>query len=229
MTHEFAPRLRVNGRPFICDEGMIPHVRQIFAGCYDIPGDWAPTNPVVLDIGANVGSFAVWAANRWPGCFVHCYEPHPETVKALLDNTEHLGFRRIEVDDVAVVIGEPPHGSFCIRDGASNSGEAELTIGDGAPVYTMHASLLPPADIIKVDIEGNEPGVLRNYPHWDRVRAVMYEFHGPHDRVTLDQHMQWRGFTLVGGRVFAHCLGEMKWLRTEYVSAVTGVPAGTEP
>ena len=41
------------------------------------------TRPVILDIGANVGSFAAWALKRWPGAHVHCYEPLPDNMLVL--------------------------------------------------------------------------------------------------------------------------------------------------
>jgi FkbM family methyltransferase len=38
---------------------------------------------VILDIGANVGSFAAWALKRWPGAHVYCYEPLPNNFALL--------------------------------------------------------------------------------------------------------------------------------------------------
>jgi len=42
-----------------CPPTMLSHVRKVLAGEYDVP--YQAAKPVILDIGANVGSFAVWA------------------------------------------------------------------------------------------------------------------------------------------------------------------------
>jgi hypothetical protein len=41
---------------------MRRHVQKVLAGEYDIP--YRHKAPVILDIGANVGSFAAWALKR---------------------------------------------------------------------------------------------------------------------------------------------------------------------
>ena len=59
---------------------MRHHVQKVLDGEYEVP--YEAILPVILDIGANVGSFAAWALKRWPGCHVHCYEPLPDNFVA---------------------------------------------------------------------------------------------------------------------------------------------------
>ena len=40
----------------------------------------------VLDIGAGVGEFALWASSRWPGCWVDCIEWQSLAQSALREN-----------------------------------------------------------------------------------------------------------------------------------------------
>jgi len=52
--------------------------------CYSVKS-WLPeTRPFCLDLGANLGTFALWAASL--GCDVLAIEPHPESYAALLRN-----------------------------------------------------------------------------------------------------------------------------------------------
>src|SRR5687768_4620858 len=44
----------------------------------------------ILDIGANVGSFSIWANLRWPRSTIHAYEPHPGTFAILSRNLSNL-------------------------------------------------------------------------------------------------------------------------------------------
>jgi hypothetical protein len=62
-----------------CPATMRRHVQKVLDGEYEVP--YRATRPVILDIGANVGSFAAWALKRWPGAHVHCYEPLPEILR----------------------------------------------------------------------------------------------------------------------------------------------------
>jgi hypothetical protein len=65
------------------------HVQKVLGGEYEVP--YRATRPVILDIGANVGSFAAWALGRWPGAHIHCYEPLPDNFVLLQKN---LGLSR---------------------------------------------------------------------------------------------------------------------------------------
>ena len=60
---------------------MRRHVQKVLGGEYEMPH--RATRPVILDIGANVGSFAARALKRWPGAHVHCYEPLPDNMLVL--------------------------------------------------------------------------------------------------------------------------------------------------
>ena len=48
-----------------CPATMRRHVQKVLDGEYEVP--YRATRPVILDIGANVGSYAAWALKRWPG------------------------------------------------------------------------------------------------------------------------------------------------------------------
>ena len=51
---------------------MISHVGKIFQGEYAIG---AMPNPYIIDIGANVGGFAVWAHEYFDKPKIDCYDP----------------------------------------------------------------------------------------------------------------------------------------------------------
>jgi len=51
-----------------CPPSMAAHVQKVLRGEYEV--SYQHPHPVILDIGANVGSFAAWAMQRWPGCFI---------------------------------------------------------------------------------------------------------------------------------------------------------------
>lgn len=60
------------------------HQGDVLAGCYDVPYFVEDGKPFeVIDIGADVGAFARWAAKRWPKCPIHCYEWRPGLMASL--------------------------------------------------------------------------------------------------------------------------------------------------
>ena len=52
-------------------------IKDVLEGEYEAGYDGVGLD--ILDVGANVGSFALWATARWPGSVVTSYEPHPGT------------------------------------------------------------------------------------------------------------------------------------------------------
>jgi predicted RNA methylase len=83
-----------------CPATMRRHVQQVLGGEYDVR--YRATQPGILDIGANVGSFAAWALKRWPACYVHCYEPLPDNFALLKKN---LGQVRGSLGEFAQLCG----------------------------------------------------------------------------------------------------------------------------
>jgi FkbM family methyltransferase len=142
------------------------YVNVTYLGQY-LRGGRPADGDVVLDIGANVGSFAL-AASRLvgPAGHVYCCEPMPENRECLRRTIEANGLGNVTIVPVAVgdVVGE-----LEIRIGRDSGGHSAVLVGDGpsvtVPVTTVDA-LIPETGVgrvgfIKVDVEGMEAEVLR--------------------------------------------------------------------
>lgn len=70
--------MKAEGR-FILNEIYLDRV-------YDVPGVDLATCRSVLDIGGNVGLFALYVASRSPQTHVHCFEPDPRNFEILERN-----------------------------------------------------------------------------------------------------------------------------------------------
>src|ERR1017187_815915 len=72
---------------------------EIFVTRAYTPPGFAPDrpNPTVLDVGANIGLFALFAVNQWPGARVYAFEPVPETFRVLKANTSSQNVQALEV------------------------------------------------------------------------------------------------------------------------------------
>jgi FkbM family methyltransferase len=137
--------------------------REVLAGEYDAPYDGEGLR--ILDLGANLGAFSVWAERRWPHSTITAYEPEPGAFALLERNTG----ARVRCVNAAVYPSDAATMTFVRRAGADI--EAAVTTEAGAflaelppdqliEVATVHPRDLPAADVVKLDVEGAEAVIL---------------------------------------------------------------------
>lgn len=131
---------------------------------------------VVFDVGANVGQFTLLAAKRVGASgYVHAFEPAPEEYRKLCANVSLNGFSNVLINRVAICdrLGEAVLRTAGPGLGIYNSLGTPLMsslIGDiSVPCTTLdcyvEARGVPKVDLLKVDVEGAELGVLRGAAH----------------------------------------------------------------
>ena len=197
-----------------CPPSMLAHIREIFGGEYDVP--YSRYAPVILDIGANIGGFAIWASQRWPGSVVHCYEPVPSNFELLKKNLSHFDPSRFQANNFA--IGNPIRTTMYL--GKNNCGEASFfDIGeqttDAIDVATLDPQLLPGAQILKLDVEGSEIEILERHSsiNYD---VILVEYHGESARRRLDAILS--DYCLVAGKVRCLHRGVFKYMHRKIVT-----------
>jgi FkbM family methyltransferase len=121
----------------------------------------------ILDIGANLGIYTLHALAA--GCHVYSYEPTPNIFNILLDNIGINGFEpsgrakayNLAVSDVegemefAIYANISGHNSFY----ASNDNDRRIKVK--TICLDHHLSHLTHVDVVKIDVEGAEPLVLK--------------------------------------------------------------------
>lgn len=198
--------------PFVCPPDIKPFLQKVFSGEYDVPLGF-PQGTRIIDLGANCGSFSVWATHRWPGCLIHAYEPHPKTFGVLTENIK--GYQNIVAHNWG--IGSP--GIRILNEGKHNSGESSFHSALNNPCPTgQHLEVLDPltlpeADIIKLDIEGCEMEVLGPLIEEKRTfDLIMLEWHSESLRRRVDLLL--KDYDLIGCEVQHICgRGVSKYLR----------------
>jgi FkbM family methyltransferase len=186
---------------------MAAHVQKVLRGEYEVA--YQHPHPVILDIGANVGSFAAWAMERWPGCFIHCYEPLPANFELLRSNLAHLEGERVALNDFA--IGDPLRTLLFV--GKNNCGEASFfdlgeQTSDFVEVVTRPPTVLPKANILKIDAEGSEIDILAGFSGID-LDVVMLEYHSEENRRKVDLLLP--DYLLIGGQIRCLHRGVLKY------------------
>ena len=143
----------------------------------------------VVDIGANIGVFALYAA--WQGAkVVEAYEPAEGSFDILQKNIENNGFGKIIHPHKAAVVGEssPPTVRFPRRSNVFNAIGANSENGSDdcvVPTITLAeiVSNIAESNMFKLDCEGGEYDIILNSEDsvFESIEEIRLEYHqGPH-------------------------------------------------
>src|ERR1700733_2138014 len=155
------------------------------------PGD------TVIDIGANIGVFTLYAANqsRDEGR-VYAFEAHPDNIAFVRQNVEANHFKHVTVTHAAVsqaggivnLVVSPQSGMHWVHpDDKSSHGSNEMKIPSISLPDIMDQNKLNSVDFLKVDCEGSEGAILQGTPlhYLQRIKNIAMEFH---DNVSSLRH-----------------------------------------
>lgn len=147
-----------------------------------------------LDLGANIGAFAIYCALR--GAVAHCYEPEPDCYQLLLANIPWSTSAGWRAYDEAVTSSSADTltfygANFAFRGARQGANFTRATVhplkthpelGTFKNVHGMEIMRRHPEyDGIKMDIEGSEMGLLDNFllPYAEK---LVLEYHTTRDQ-----------------------------------------------
>lgn len=158
----------------------------------------------VMDVGAGVGDFALYAAMRRPNCLVYAFEPFPESFELLRENLRRNGVENVRAFPEALAArtgravldtsaGEPLQFGTAAPDTAQGLSVPALSLADALERAGGRC------DLMKMDCEGAEYGILYNAPDASlrQVRRIVMEYHEsspPHTRSDLVAFLTGKGF-----------------------------------
>ena len=143
--------------------------------------------PVILDIGASIGDFSIWALKKWNGAKIYAYEPISKNFEYLVKNVEGLNVIPIKsaVRNNGAELGIMYHGINNIGEASFyNLGEQNTDLVE--EVTVIDAKSLPSADIVKIDTEGCEVEILEGLD-LSNIKAVMLEAHRKEDLIRIQE------------------------------------------
>lgn len=145
---------------------------------------------VIVDIGANIGLFAIYMAERFPAARIYALEPESRNFARLKANT--VAFPQItaiqaalwhESTEVQVVDPGIGHWGFATENAPDGAlGEASSAALQSVAALTVDALMareqIAFIDILKIDIEGAEKEVLTDTSRWiDQIDTLVIELH----------------------------------------------------
>lgn len=173
---------------------MSSAIEEVLEGEYEL--GYFGEKLTILDIGANVGSFAIWANMRWPQSKIYAFEPHPETFIILSNNIEKLD--NIICHNVAVYPSDKGQELFYSR--YAGDGESGLVVSVDKMfeelheektfvVPALHPKKLPKSDVIKIDTEGAEFQILSSM-NLSEASLILLEYHYLEDRDNIKEMLK---------------------------------------
>jgi FkbM family methyltransferase len=161
-------------------------VRQIAGGEYAHAGFTPRPGDRVIDVGANVGVFSLWAQRH--GATVFAYEPSPLTFSFLVTNTRGLTIKPIHAAVVGELASDDRNIRLYLHDERSTRNTllpieiedgTELTQSVLVPACTLSEALAEGCDLLKIDVEGSEYEMLAHTPVdvLRRATRIVIEFH----------------------------------------------------
>lgn len=161
-------------------------LREIFVdGGYALPLDVekildAKKSPKIVDLGANIGLFGLWALMRWPEARLQSFEPDPDNL-AILDRNV-LQARTGTRWSVTRACAAPAEGT--VRFLAGQQADSRIAYGPGPTSDLLERPAvdvfphLHDADLLKIDIEGGEWPLLTDARFRElSVPAIVLEYH----------------------------------------------------
>lgn len=156
--------------------------------------------PVVIDIGANIGTFSIYMHDKADQIFA--VEPIKENVELMQKTIKENGFDKISVTQCAI-----SNNSFVKKmqySGSAGGGAWRLSeTGDYlVPAKTLEDFMddekIDYADLVKIDVEGHELEIFSTslFPA-DRIGTMIGELHKDKynpDRIRIGELLEWMGF-----------------------------------
>ena len=117
---------------------------------------------LMLDVGANIGCYTLYALSRWPSLRVVAVEPHGPSREKLVENVSLNGWSdRVTVIGCVLTnaIGKTGFSASAI----AGTSDGRIVLGDTHDAMTLDAlveSLGEMPAYIKIDVDGHEPSVV---------------------------------------------------------------------
>ena len=192
-------------------------------------------NDVVVDIGAHIGTFSVWAAKQATSGRVYAFEPNQENYRLLEENKQLNNLTNLHLFNLAVsnqvgeaVLFNSDHHSLShsfFEVGAPN----QTTVRTTSLAEILQANGIHRVNYLKIDAEGAEYLIVLNTPAraLRRIDKIIIEYHDylnhDHTYQDLEKYLAENGFEVeLGASAVQRALlkiGLLKARRTDFQEA----------
>ena len=180
-------------------------------------------NPIIFDIGANIGTYTTWLARLYPKGKIYCFEPQRLVFQMLCGNIAINNFDNCYAYNMAVgqtndfiEIHEPDYyskedfGIFSlIEDKIKDKSENRYTVPLISLDFFVHSYKIERVDFIKIDVEGMDIDVLKGATNVMKAhKPCIFIEHSDNRKSILNEIIDYLGidnykFNVVGNNLLA--------------------------
>ena len=170
----------------------------------------------IIDIGANVGFFSLYAGILFPHAIIHSYEPNSRLKDYLVSNLTSIGATVFE-EGIGLQSGQ---GQFDDAD-ESILGKCAACEGGRITITSLSKAITRiggTCDLLKLDCEGCEWALINDAESFSRIQQVRMEYHILDPNHSVDQlvskfeHMGFRLIRLQDSRTYGHAWFEKAFI-----------------
>jgi FkbM family methyltransferase len=166
-------RLKDGGAFFVKDFMTLYIYKEVFVDkCYDSPA-LTEEYPVIVDIGANSGLFALRMKQLYPNASIYCFEPFKTNFKQLNDNIKvsnldniapfQFGIGGVTRMERLYIHNSNVGGHSIIQSLANSTNYTEIEIVSIKEVFENLK--ITKCNLLKIDCEGAELEIIKNIDH----------------------------------------------------------------
>ena len=154
---------------------------------------------VIVDLGAHIGGFTVYATSLYPDSKIYAYEACKDNfglLKLNVENSKYNLYKNIKVENAIVCGKKLPtelRSDNRLKDLGINTGGRKFVYGEGKPLdmnYTtlpeiIESNSISCIDVLKMDIEGSEYQVLEYMKEKNmlsKIKCLICELHVSEDQ-----------------------------------------------
>ncbi len=167
--------------------------------------------PYIVDCGGNIGLSVIWFKQKYPHARVMVFEADPAIAGVLESNIHNLRLEDVEVIPAALDLDT---GSVTFHTDGADGGR--VGNGDGLIVECVRLSdrISEPVDILKVDVEGSEYGIIRDLCNTGKIgliRHIICELHG-YEATQRQIGALWNDLSNAGFRITVTSAHTAEWM-----------------
>jgi FkbM family methyltransferase len=172
---------------------------------YTPPFFHGPAPRTVVDIGANIGIFALYARQQWAQARIVAFEPAPENFGMLQENVRTSPGREIEIRRAAIAGGKGTTTFYLKQESGWHAlfGEPDserISVETLGLAELMQEHALTTIDFLKLDCEGAEYSILDGNEKLlkDNIRRIAMEYHeiGGHRVQEIEATLERAGYSI---------------------------------
>lgn len=162
-----------------------------------------PNDAIIVDIGANIGVYSIWASTKGKNNKIYAFEPMKDNFELMQENLALNNCNNVISFNYAVASKKEKRKLY-LNDAVEHSlfsredDQEFVEIETVALTNIINENSLDQIDLLKMDCEGAEYEIFYNTPesYFEKIKVIRMEFHGTKEGEKLRDFLIEKGFII---------------------------------